>query len=169
MSRETLVELVALARCTASAGNRQPLKYILSAAPETNARIFSCLSWAGYLKDWDGPPPGERPTGYMVILVDETITKDWWCDDGIAAQTILLGAVEKGYGGCMFGSVQRERLRQELAIPDHLRIRLVVALGKPVETVVMEDLKPGGDIRYWRDEKGIHHVPKRPMEELVLS
>jgi len=167
--RETLVELVGLARCTASAGNRQPLKYILSADRETNARIFPFLAWAGYLKDWDGPASGERPTGYIVILVDESITKDWWCDDGIAAQTILLGAVEKGFGGCMFGSVQREKLRQEFAIPDHLRVRLVLALGKPAETVVLEDLKPGGDIRYWRDEKGVHHVPKRNLEELIVE
>jgi len=167
--RETLVELVALARCTASAANRQPLKYILSAEPETNARIFPCLAWAAYLKDWDGPDPGERPSAYIVILIDETITKDWWCDDGIAAQTILLGAVDKGLGGCLMGAIQKERLRRELDIPEHLRIRLVLALGKPAETVVLEDLEPGGDIRYWRDEKGIHHVPKRKIKELIVK
>lgn len=167
--RETLVELVGLARFNASATNRQPLKYILSAAPETNGRIFPCLTWAAYLKDWDGPSPGQRPAAYIVILIDETITKDWWCDDGIAAQTILLGAVEKGFGGCIIGGIQKERLRRDLAIPDHLRIRLVLALGKPAETVVLEDLEHGGDIRYWRDEKGVHHVPKRKLEELIVE
>jgi nitroreductase len=167
--RETLLELVALARCTASAANRQPLKYILSTDPKTNARIFSCLTWAAYLKDWDGPSPGERPSAYIVILIDETITKDWWCDDGISAHTILLGAVEKGLGGCMLGAIQKERLRRELDIPDHLKIRLVLALGKPAETVVLEDLEPGGDIRYWRDEKDNHHVPKRKLEELIIK
>lgn len=167
--RETLVELVGLARFNASATNRQPLKYILSADPETNGRIFPCLTWAAYLKDWDGPSPGQRPAAYIVILIDETITKDWWCDDGIAAQTILLGAVEKGFGGCIIGGIQKERLRRDLAIPDHLRIRLVLALGKPAETVVLEDLEHGGDIRYWRDEKGVHHVPKRKLEELIVE
>ena len=167
--RDTLVELVALARCTASAGNRQPIKYILSCDPETNARIFPCLGWAAYLKDWDGPAPGQRPSAYIVILIDETITKDWWCDDGIAAQTMLLGATEKGLGGCMLGSIQRDRLRDELDIPEHLKIRLVVALGKPAETVVLEDVGPGGDIRYWRDEKDVHHVPKRTLEEIILK
>ncbi len=169
MPREILVELVGLARCVASVGNRQPLKYILSADQETNARIFPCLAWASYLEDWNGPGPGERPTAYIVILIDKTITKDWWCDDGIAAQTILLGAVEKGFGGCMFGAIQRERLRRELAIPDHLRIRLVLALGKPAEKAVLEDLESGGDIRYWRDENGVHHVPKRKLEELIVE
>ena len=169
VSRETLVGLVDLARCTASAANRQPLKYILSADSETNARIFSCLAWAAYLKDWKGPGPGERPAAYIVILVDEKISKDWWCDDGIAAQTILLGAVEQGLAGCMLGSIRKEKLRSELDIPDHLMIRLVLALGEPAESVVLEDIEPEGDIRYWRDEKGVHHVPKRKLEELIIK
>ena len=168
ISHETLVELVGLARCTPSAANRQPLKYILSADQKTNDCIFPCLVWAAYLKDWEGPAPGERPTAYIVILIDETITNDWWCDDGITAQTILLGAAEKGLGGCMIGSINKERLQQELAIPDHLKIRLVVALGKPAERVVLEDVEPGGDIRYWRDAKGVHHVPKRTLAELIV-
>jgi nitroreductase len=168
ISRETLVELVDLARCTASASNLQPLKYILSNDPEANAKIFRCLAWARYLEDWDGPQPGERPSAYIVILVDETIAKDWWCDDGIAAQTILLGAVEKGLGGCMLGALQRDRLRKELDIPEHLKIRLVLALGRPAEKVVLEDAQPDGDIRYWRDEAGVHHVPKRGLEEVIV-
>jgi nitroreductase len=167
--RETVVELMGLVRCTASRGNRQPLKYIISTDPEANGRIFPCLSWARYLKDWNGPDPGERPVAYIVILLDKTISEDCGCDDGIAAQTMLLGAAEKGLGGCMFGSVQREKLRRELTIPDHLNIRLVVALGKPAETVVLENLKPEEDTRYWRDEKGIHHVPKRTLEELIVG
>jgi nitroreductase len=169
ISRETLVELVSLARCTASAANRQPLKYILSTDPEMNARIFSCLAWAAYLKDWDGPAPGERPSAYIVILLDELIAKNCLCDDGIAAQTILLGAVEKGIGGCMIASIQREKLGLELEIPDHFEIRLVLALGEPAERVELEDLGPEGDIRYWRDEEDIHHVPKRKVEELILK
>ncbi|MBI5017266.1 MAG: nitroreductase family protein [Deltaproteobacteria bacterium] len=167
--RDELVELVGLARATASAANRQPLKYVLSADRDTNERIFPCLAWAAYLTDWPGPAPGERPSAYIVVLVDESITTEWWCDDGIAAQTILLGAVEKGLGGCMIGAIQKERLRAALGIADHFRIRLVLALGKPAETVVLEDLPPGGDIRYWRDGDEIHHVPKRRLEELIVG
>jgi len=169
IERDTLVELVDLARHTASAANRQPLRYILSCDPDTNARIFPCLAWAGYLKDWPGPEPGERPTAYIVITVDTRIAKDWWCDDGIAAQTMLLGAVERGLGGCMIGAIQKDRLREALSIPEHLFIRLVLALGKPAETVVIEDLEPGGDVRYWRDDAGVHHVPKRRLEELIVA
>lgn len=169
VSRETLLELVDLARMSASAANRQPLKYILSADPETNARIFPTLAWAAYLKDWPGPSEGERPTAYIVILLDTTITDNPLCDDGIAAQTILLGAVEKGLGGCIIASVRREELRQALRIPEHLAIRFVIALGKPAETVVLEDLPPSGDIRYWRDAHGRHHVPKRPLNDVIVT
>lgn len=169
ISRESLRELVDLARLTASAANRQPLKYVLSADAETNARIFPCLGWAAYLKEWPGPAPGERPSAYIVVLVDEAITRDWWCDDGIAAQTILLGAAERGLGGCMIGAVRHGQLRAALGIPEGLRIRLVIALGKPAERVVLEPVPPSGDIRYWRDEAGVHHVPKRSLGEVVLE
>ena len=169
IQRKTLENLLGLARCTASAANRQPLKYILSADSETNGRIFPCLAWAGYLKDWDGPGPGERPSAYIVILVDKRIGENIWCDDGIAAQTILLGAVEIGLGGCMIGAINKDKLRKVLDIPGHFRIQLVLALGKPAEQVVLEDLEPGGDIKYWRDENDVHHVPKRTLEELIVK
>ncbi len=169
ISLETLKELVNLARMSASAANLQPLKYLLSADPERNAAIFSCLAWAGYLKDWPGPAEGERPAGYIVILGDTEISKNFGCDHGIAAQSILLGAREQGLGGCMLGSIQRDRLRELLKIPAQLDILLVLALGRPKETVVLEEVSPGGDIKYWRDEKGVHHVPKRRLEDVILG
>ena len=169
ISRDTLLELVDLARQTPSAANRQPLKYLLSHDPGRNAAIFPHLAWAGYLKDWAGPAPGERPSAYIVILVDQNITKEWWCDDGIAAQTMLLEATRHGLGGCMIGAIQKEKLRQALQIPDHLLIRLVLALGKPAEQVVLEPVGADGDIRYWRDAEGVHHVPKRSLDEIVLG
>ena len=169
IARETLVDLVGLARSVASGANRQPLKYILSCDRQANAQIFPCLTWAGYLEDWNGPAPGERPSAYVLILLDERIAKDCRCDEGIVAQTILLGAVERGLGGCIIGTFQRDRLRRQFTIPDHLEIRLVLALGKPVEKVVLEDVGPDGNIRYWRDNRGIHHVPKRTLGELIVG
>ncbi len=169
ISKETLVELISLARLSASAGNLQPLKYFLSWQEETNRLIFPTLHWAAYLKDWPGPPEGERPAAYIVVLGDRNIAQVFGVDAGIASQNILLGAVERGLGGCIIGSVDREDLRQALDLPGHLEILHVIALGKPVEKVVIEDIPPGGDIRYWRDEKGVHHVPKRPLSELILN
>jgi nitroreductase len=165
---ETLLELVDLARCSASGANLQPLRFALSTDRERNARIFPHLAWAGYLADWPGPAEGERPAAYIVILGDTTIRKEFGCDHGIAAQSILLGAVERGLGGCMIGSIRREELRQVLAIPPECEILLVVALGVPAERVVLEDLGSDGSIRYWRDADGVHHVPKRALEAIVL-
>ena len=165
----TLRELVDLARLSASGANRQPLKYVLSCDPRTNALVFATLAWAGYLKDWSGPEEGERPAAYIIILGDKTIAQSFGVDHGIAAQSILLGATEMGFGGCIIGSVRRAELSQAMAIPAEYEILLVLALGKPKETVVLEDLGPGGDIKYWRDEQAIHHVPKRSLEEIIVG
>lgn len=169
VSTDTLRELVDLARLSASGSNLQPLKYIVSDDPVGNERIFPHLAWAGYLKDWPGPAEGERPAAYIVILGDTHIRTSFGCDHGIAAQSILLGAVERGLGGCMIGSVAQKALREALDIPAHLDILLVIALGKPRETVVLEPVGPDGDIKYWRDADGVHHVPKRALEEIIVS
>jgi nitroreductase len=167
--REILRELVDLARLSASASNRQPLKYFLSYKPEQNSLIFPHLGWAGYLKEWGGPVEGERPSAYIVILTDKTIAQNVGCDHGIAAQSILLGATEKGLGGCMIGSVSKPELAQSLGISDQYDILLVIALGKPKETVVIESLGPDGDIKYWRDNQSVHHVPKRSLDDILIG
>ena len=169
IAADTLTWLVNLARLSASGGNLQPLKYILSNTPPKNEAIFSCLAWAAYLKDWPGPPEGERPSAYIIILHDREISPDPGVDHGIAAQSILLGAREKGLGGCLLGSIQRDRLRELLALPPQYQILLVIALGRPKETVVLEAAEPGGSIKYWRDAEGVHHVPKRRLKDIILN
>lgn len=166
---QILRELVDLARLSASAANLQPLKYMLSWERERNAKIFKHLSWAGYLKDWPGPAQGERPAAYIIVLGDKNISGSFGCDHGIACQSILLGAVDRGLGGCIVGSINREELRASLEIPDHFEILLVVALGRPGEKVVLEEVGSDGDIKYWRDPEGIHHVPKRRLEEIIVG
>jgi nitroreductase len=168
LSEQALKELVDLARLTPSAGNRQPLKYILSWDRDKNGRIFRCLGWAAYLKDWAGPAEGERPAGYVVILGDGEISESVVWDHSIAAVAVTLGAAEMGLGACIIGAVDRERLREELRIPARYQILLVVALGYPGETVVIEEMKVG-EFKYWRDEGGVHHVPKRSLDEIILD
>jgi nitroreductase len=166
---DNLRELVDVARLSAAAGNLQPLKYLLSTEPEQNGKIFQHLAWAGYLKDWPGPSEGERPSAYIIVLGDRRITKSFGCDHGIACQNIMLAAVERGLGGCMIGAINRERLRKDLDIPDHFEILLVLALGKPKETVVLEEVGPDGNIKYWRDSDGVHHVPKRKLDDVIVG
>lgn len=167
VSESELKDLVELARTSASAANRQPLKFILSFTKERNDIIFPKLAWAGYLSHWNGPIPGERPGGYIIILGDTTIHNNYYVDHGIAAQSILLGAVEKGLGGCMIAAIDRKALADDLGIPQNFEILLVIALGEPIEEVVIEPVKDG-DIKYYRDEKGVHHVPKRSLDDLLV-
>jgi nitroreductase len=168
LDETTLVELLQLTRLCPSAANRQPLKYLLAWRSDQNDKIFPHLRWAAALAPWPGPAEGERPTGYIVILGDTRIWRRWDWDSGIVAQTILLGATERGLGGCMIGSIDHAALRAVLDLPDHLEILLVVALGKPSETVVLEDGSPD-DRAYWRDDSEVHHVPKRPLSELRVE
>lgn len=164
----TLEQLVDLARLSPSGANRQPLKFLLINSREDCERVFPSTIWAAYLKDWPGPEPGERPSAYIIILGDKSIADTFGVDHGIAAQSMMLGAVEIGLGGCMIASIRKEELRRELDIPEGFEILLILAIGKPVETVVLDEIKDG-DVRYWRDRYMVHHVPKRPLSELILK
>lgn len=167
-SREQLIQLVNLARLSASARNQQSLKYYISNIDTINAQIFECLGWAGYLTNWDGPKEGERPSAYIVMLNDNNICKNHFCDEGIAAQSILLGAVEQNLGGCIIASVKKEPLRKILNLQDNLEILQVIALGKPIENIMLEPIA-NGDYKYWRDTEGNHHVPKRDVDEIIVN
>ncbi len=168
IDRSQLVDLIDLARLGPSAANLQPLKYYLSADAAANAKIFPHLAWAGYLKDWPGPNEGERPTGYIVILGDQNIARNYNSDHGIAAQSMMLGAAEQGLGGCIIATIKRHDLARALELADHLEILWVLALGKPREEVVLETMRDG-DFHYWRDDKQVHHVPKRTLDELIVG
>lgn len=166
---EQLRSLVDLTRSCSAAGNVQSLRYLLSFEPHRNERIFGYLGWAGYLKDWSGPQEGEKPAGYIVVLGDKTLSENFGADLGICAQTILLGAVEQGLGGCMIAALQKQQFREEFKIPTRFEILLVIALGRPAEEVRLVDKAEDGDIKYWRDAEGVHFVPKRTLDHLVLN
>jgi len=169
LDEKTLRELVELARNTASGANMQPLKYGICCDEQKNELIFSCLGWAAYLKGWNGPEKKEQPSAYIIIMGDHTISDKFWCDHGIAAQTILLGARSMKLGGCMFGSINAKKLKAGLEIADHLEIKLVIALGKPVEEIQIDTVNEDGSIKYWRDENQVHHVPKRKLEDIIIG
>jgi nitroreductase len=164
-----LREMIDNARLSASGRNAQTLKYIIANDSESCAKVFPCLSWAGYLKKWNGPEEGERPSAYIIMLNDTNIATNYFCDHGIAAQSILLTAVEKGYGGCIIASVMHEKLSDTLEIPSQYDIIQVIALGKPKETVVIDPMGVDGDFKYWRDENQVHHVPKRNLDDIILK
>lgn len=168
IDQKTFESLIDLARLSASGANRQPLKYVIFSTPEECERVFPYLAWAGYLTEWPGPDKGERPAGYIMILGDKSVTETFGVDHGIAAQSILLGATEDGLGGCLIQSIKREELSDDLGVPDKYEILLILALGKPVERVIIDEIKDN-DVKYWRDSNKNHHVPKRSLKELIIK
>ena len=168
IAMETMRYLVDLARLGGSARNVQPLKYVLVNSPALKAKIFPHLGWAGYLKEWTGPQEGERPAAYIVCLLDTRLSKEADCDLGIATQNLLLGAAEKELGGCRIASLA-PGLRDVFDLDDHLQVLQVIALGRPAETVFLNEQGPGEDIKYWRDTDQVHHVPKRPLQDIIAG
>lgn len=167
--QEDLIDMIDTARLTGCTANCQPLKYRIVSTPEECDAIFPCLSWAGALKDWDGPQTGERPSAYIVILCDLNIARNKLWDEGIAAQTLMLAATEKGYGGCMIGSCKRSEILSALKLdPNRYSVGLVLALGKPKEEVRIVPVGKSGNTAYYRDEDQVHYVPKRSLEDVVI-
>lgn len=171
VTHEDLLYLTDLARLTASSANRQPLKYALVSEPKHVEGLLSLTKWAAALPQYHLPPEGQGPTGFIVICHDHSICENatpYLKDVGIAAQTMLLAATEKGFGGCMIGNFSAAKVAEYLHLPEHIVPQLVVAFGKPAEDVRLVDLPENGNTAYYRDEQNVHYVPKRKLEDLLL-
>lgn len=163
---EHLRDCIEMARRAPSAANIQPLEYILVSAPDPVAKIFPLLRWAGYIQPEGNPRENRYPTAYIVVLVNTQIAKKWYRHDvGAAVENILLTAWTYGIGSCWLASVEREQLRELLAIPPGYGIDSIIALGYPDETPVVEE--SSGDIKYWKDAQDRLHVPKRPLDVIL--
>lgn len=169
ISNRMLENIVELTRYCASGRNLQPMRYRLINESRDLERIYPLLKWAGYLPDWDGPEPAERPAAYIIQCLDTRLCANCLCDDGLQLQTITLGATAIGLGACIIKSFNMQLLRDVLELPEYYEIRYVVALGYPVEEVVIDDMAPAADdIKYYRTPDGVHHVPKRPLGDLLI-
>lgn len=165
----TLEWLISCARVVPSGGNKQVLRFAVVETPETGKALFPALRWAAYLSDWNGPKEGERPTGYIAVLAeagkrDQILSIDL----GIVAQTIQLAAASRKVGCCMFMSFDPHLVRQVLDIPESLDPILMLACGIQKEERRIEPIAEDGSVKYWRDPQGVHHVPKRSLQELIL-
>lgn len=169
ISREDLLELIDVARITPSAINMQPLLYVPLTKEHTD-RILPFTKWAGAL-DIKLPPENRGPSAFILICIDKNRTPNAapaMRDVGIAAQTILLAATEMGLGGCMIGSHNTEKIKQEFELDEDIDILLCIALGKPNETVILEEAVDG-NVKYYRDSENRHHVPKRRLCDIVID
>lgn len=170
VTAEEMEQMIELCRLSPSGANHQALRFRPVIDEEDCAKVYSTLKWAAALPDWDGPIPEERPRGYVIFLCDKSVAQTKPYDTGIMGQSLLLGAVSLGLGGCMLLSVDRPALAEALDIDtEKYAIELVIALGSPVEEVSIVPLCDGGDVRYYRDEEGHHYVPKRPLSSLIVD
>lgn len=168
--RDTLERLVELTRYCPSARNLQPLRYRLVTTSEERDLLFPTLKWAGYLTDWDGPEPQERPSAYIVQCLDTSLTADCLCDDGLQLEALTLGAASLGLHGCIIKAFNVAAVKDSLCLPSQFKPLYVLALGYPAETVKIVDTDGthDADIRYYRDAEDTHIVPKRPLSELLI-
>lgn len=169
IDRETLVGFVENSRLIPSSVNLQPLKYRICTDKSECDTVLSLTKWAALLKEYEIPPKGHAPTAYIVICIDKNVSDKsiFEKDVGIAAQTIMLSAVEAGFGGCMIGNFAPSKVAEALNLPDGVVPSLVLGLGKPDEKITVESVGEKGS-NYYRDEKGVHHVPKRSLDEIIL-
>ena len=167
LQRQDLDFLVECARHTPSARNAQEVRFV-EVLSETSAKLFPLTHWAMALKDWKGPYAGERPTAFLGLLLPENCSELCMVDLGIVAQPVQLAATSKGFGCCIIKSFDQKQAEELLEIPQTLRLQLVLGLGVAVEKRFSVDVPASGSLSYYRDKDGVHYVPKRALEELVI-
>lgn len=168
VGEETLRRWVDAARVAPCGGNMQPLRYRLVLDPAERELVYPAIRWAGALPDWPGPAVGERPPAFIALCYDASRNQPG-IDTGIAAQTLQLVAAADGYGACMLGAIDRDTIHAALHLDSQRAIALLMAFGLPKETVRIDPMEPDGPHAYWRDDAGMHHVPKLGLEDVLIG
>lgn len=168
---ETLEKVVELVRYCPSGRNAQPLRYVIVTSEDDKEKVYPLLKWAGYFKDWDGPEKGERPAAYIIQCLDTKYGNNCLCDDGLQLEAMTLGLRTLGIAGCIIKAFDSIKLHEELRVGERYLPRYVLAVGYPAENVELEDMdgSEDADFKYYRTSDGTHHVPKRPLSELILK
>ena len=168
LSIEQLRGYVDAARLAPSGANLQPLKYVIVHSAEMVRQIFEHVRWAAYIAPEGTPQPGERPTAYIAQIVDLDIKKSGYeLDAGAAMENILLSAEADGVGGCWMCAIDFQKISELLCLKPTEKLIGVVAMGMKAEEPVEEAWQGSG--KYYKDETGTLHVPKRPLSEVILS
>jgi len=170
---DSLEKCVNAARLAPAAMNRQICEYIIVDDEQLLPQVFDAVgSWAGQPRPKDGWPPGRRPKAYMVTLINSPLEAEFggskantYYDVGLAAENIMLVALEEGIGSCPVTSFMPNVLRQVLNIPDKYEIAMVLALGFPDESPVLEVATDS--IKRWVDSEGVRHIPKRELKDIT--
>jgi nitroreductase len=166
ISKKDLVELIDITRTISSSKNMQPLKYIAITDEKIKDEVYKPLVWAAHLKDWD-QSEDKKPSAYILMINDTSIDGIAHIDAGIALQTIMLGATAKGYDGCVLASIDKIAYKKLFNLADKLEPMLIIALGLKDENIQLVDAND--TTNYYRDENNTHCVPKRKLEDILLT
>ena len=164
--KQILTRIADAARLSPTANNRQPLRFLVVNDPKLCEQVFPCTHWARSLGPEGTPGEGERPTAYILILVEKELESPWIAHDvGAAAQTIMLAAQNHRIGTCWMASIDRDAIGELLHIPWKYRLDTLISIGYPAERSVYEDEQ--GDVTYYKDGQGIMHIPKRRLTDIL--
>ncbi len=164
--RALLEKIVNAGRLAPSAANLQPLEFVAVDEPEVRPLIFGCLRWASYIAPRGNPRPGQEPMAYVVPLINLAVRKQGYeYDVGAAMENMILAAWGEGIGSCWLIFVDRPRVAEILSVPEGYLVDCVLALGYPAEAPVIEEFQ--GSVKYWQDEAGVLHVPKRRLADVL--
>ncbi|MBI9033891.1 MAG: nitroreductase family protein [Bacteroidales bacterium] len=169
IEESVILEWIDYARFVSSSKNRQAVRFLVITESDQVQCICNQMQWARHLKGWDGPNKEQMPSALLIVCTDDTVNNKAETDVGIITQTLLLQAVNEGFGGCILRSINRKLIREKYKLNENLKIDMVVALGKPAQEIILEEMGAGSQAcDYWEDENGTHHVPKRAMEDVVI-
>jgi nitroreductase len=169
---EILEKCVDAARLAPSGRNEQVCEYIAVNDVALLPGIFENISGSVRLPpDKGGPRPDQTAKAYIIVLINKTIEagenrrKNTLLDIGMAAENIMLTALEQGLGSCPVRGFNESALKPILNIPDNYEIGLVIVMGYPDESPVAEVSTGGVESRV--DEKGVRHVYKRKLADIL--
>jgi nitroreductase len=154
--------------------NHQVCEYIIIDDAKALPEIFENIGGSVKLPpEKGGPLPQNRPKAYIIILINKSLENELdatrrrvtFYDVGLAAENIILVAMEQGIGTCPILMFDEGGLRQVLNIPDKYDVALVIAMGYPIESPVTEISE--GPFDSWVDDQNVRHVPKRKLEDIT--
>ena len=163
VSREDLLGLLEVVPWVGSGNNAQPLRFRLVCGEEATL-VHPLVKLGAALPQEHLPHGGEEPSAYIVVCSDSS-GRAVDIDLGIAAQSILLRAVERGLGGIFILNFRADALQEALSLP--LPPLAVLGIGKPLERIFLLPARPGDSLAYYRKD-GAHFVPKLPVEDLLI-
>ena len=164
VSREDLLRLLEVVPYVGSGMNAQPLRFKLVCGADATL-IHPLVKLGAALPEEHLPHSGEEPSAYIVVCSAAPASRVVDIDLGIAAQSILLKAVENGLGGIFILNFKADAVREALGLP--LDPIAIIGIGKPKESVFLVEAQPDSDLNYYRKD-GVHFVPKLGVPDLII-